>query len=177
MTTTAKHYTPASRDEDDIYLLILHSSSGAGTAEELRQYFARGERQVSYHYIIDAAGKLATSVEPDDIAYHAGNWDTNKRSIGIGLIGVAGQATFPAAQLRTLIELMGNLSNRFDLSLLRVYDYADGRLYLPFGVAQHANVWGADHTDIAPRFQIRDICAKARDYRNKKHGIPRVEHK
>lgn len=177
MTSTAKHYRPAKRDEDDIFLLILHSSSGAGTAEQLRQYFARGEREVSYHYIVDAAGKVVTSVDVEDIAYHAGNWDTNRRSIGIGLIGVAGQHSFPAAQLQALVKLMARLSHQYDLSLLRVYDYADGRLYLPFGVAQHANVWGADHTDISPKFAIRDICAKARDHRNKTFGVPRVESK
>jgi N-acetyl-anhydromuramyl-L-alanine amidase AmpD len=176
MTSTAKHYTKATRDEDDIYLLILHSSSGAGTAEQLRQYFAKGERQVSYHYIVDAKGNVVTSVDPQDIAYHAGNWNTNQRSIGIGLIGVAGQSKFPRPQLDALVRLMARLSHEYDLSLRRVYDYVDGRLYLPFGVAQHANVWGADHTDISPKFPIRDICAHARDHRNKVYGVPKVEH-
>jgi N-acetyl-anhydromuramyl-L-alanine amidase AmpD len=175
MSTTAKHYTPASRDDKDVYLLLLHSTSGTGSAEDLRQYFARGERAVSAHYIVDAAGRVATSVEPDDIAWHAGNWDVNKRSIGIELVGVAGQHAFPAPQLKALVELMAQLSHTFDLSLKRVYDYHDGRIFLPFGVAQHANVWGGDHTDIAPRFPIRDICAHARDRRNKMYGIPRTE--
>jgi N-acetyl-anhydromuramyl-L-alanine amidase AmpD len=176
MTSTAKHYTNATRDENDVYLLILHSSSSRGTAEEMRQYFARGERQVSYHYIIDAQGHTVVSVDPQDIAYHAGNWDTNKRSIGIGLIGVAGQHSFPAAQLKALVALMAKLSHDFDLSLKRVHDYIDGRAYLRFGVAQHANVPGADHTDISPRFPIRDICAHARSLRNVKYGVPKVEH-
>jgi N-acetyl-anhydromuramyl-L-alanine amidase AmpD len=175
MTSTAKHYTQAHRDEDDIFLLILHSSSGAGTAEQLRQYFARGEREVSYHYIVDAEGHVVTSVDPNDIAYHAGNWDTNKRSIGIGLIGVAGQHAFPKPQLTALVALMARLSDQFDLSLRRVHDYIDGRIYLPFGVAQHANVPGADHTDISPRFPIRDICAQARSVRNQKYGVPKFE--
>jgi N-acetyl-anhydromuramyl-L-alanine amidase AmpD len=175
MPSTAKYFTHASRDEHDIYLLILHSTSGGGTAEQMRQYQARGERESSYHYAIDAAGGVATIVEPDDIAWHAGNWATNQRSIGIGLIGVAGQSKFPAPQLAALIALMARLSNRFDLSLKRVYDYADGRLYLPFGVAQHANVPGSDHTDVAPAFPIRDICARARAVRNAKYGIPKAE--
>jgi N-acetyl-anhydromuramyl-L-alanine amidase AmpD len=175
MTTTAKHYTAANRDEDDIYLLILHSTSGTGSAEDLRQYFARGERRVSAHFIVDASGRVATSVEPKDIAWHAGNWDTNRRSIGIELVGVAGQHSFPAPQLHGLIGLMAQLSHEFNLSLKRVYDYSDGRIYLPFGVAQHANVWGGDHTDIAPRFPIRDMAARARDARNKMYGVPRVE--
>jgi N-acetyl-anhydromuramyl-L-alanine amidase AmpD len=175
MTSTAKHYRRAGRDQDDIFLLILHSSSGAGTAEQLRQYFALGEREVSYHYIVDAAGKVATSVDVQDIAYHAGSWDTNQRSIGIGLIGEAGQHSFPAPQLRSLVALLARLSHEYDLSLKRVHDYLDGRLYLPFGVAQHANVPGADHTDISPKFPIRDICANARSVRNAKYGVPKAE--
>jgi N-acetyl-anhydromuramyl-L-alanine amidase AmpD len=175
VTTTAKHYSEANRDDKDVYLLILHSTSGTGTAEQLRQYFARGEREVSAHYIIDAAGGMATSVDPEDIAWHAGNWDVNKRSIGIELVGIAGQSTFPRPQLASLVALMARLSHKFDLSLKRVYDYNDGRIYLPFGVAQHANVWGNDHTDIAPAFAIRDVCAHARDRRNKLYGIPRTE--
>jgi N-acetyl-anhydromuramyl-L-alanine amidase AmpD len=175
MTSTAKHYTPADRDAKDIYSLILHSSSGAGTAEQLRQYFVKGERQVSYHYIVDAAGKVVTAVEPEDIAWHAGNWALNKRSIGIGLIGKAGQSAFPLPQLTALVKLMARLSHDFNLSLRRVYDYNDGRIDIPFGVAQHANVWGADHTDISPAFKIRDVAAHARDLRNKTYGIPKVE--
>jgi N-acetyl-anhydromuramyl-L-alanine amidase AmpD len=175
MTSTARHYTNATRDADDIYLLILHSTSGSGSAEQLRQYFARGEREVSAHYIVDAVGGVALSVDPQDIAYHCGNWDVNRRSLGIELVGVAGQAAFPAPQLDGLTRLMARLSDEFDLSLKRIYDYNDGRIALPFGVAQHANVWGSDHTDIAPRFAIRDVCAHARDYRNKMYGIPKVE--
>jgi N-acetyl-anhydromuramyl-L-alanine amidase AmpD len=177
MPTTAKHYTEASRDASDIFLLLLHSTSGSGSAKDLVRYFAQGERPVSAHVIVDAVGDVAWSVDPEDIAWHAGNWDINRRSIGIELVGVAGQATFPRPQLVALHKLMARLSAKFDLSLRRVYDYADGRLYLPFGVAQHANVWGGDHTDIAPGFPIRDICAQARDYRNKTYGIPKVEHK
>ncbi len=175
MTSTAKHYTPAQRDGEDIFLLILHSTSGTGTAEQMRQYQARGERQSSYHYAIDAAGAVATIVDPHDIAWHAGNWDTNKRSIGIGLIGVAGQHSFPKPQLTALVSLMARLSDQYDLSLRRVHDYIDGRIYLHYGVAQHANVPGADHTDISPKFPIRDVCAHARSLRNQKYGIPKFE--
>jgi N-acetyl-anhydromuramyl-L-alanine amidase AmpD len=177
MTTTAKHYTPASRDADDIFLLILHSTSGTGTAEDLRRYFAQGDRPVSAHYIVDAEGNSAMSVEPKDIAYHAGNWDVNQRSIGIELVGKAGQVAFPGPQLNTLVNLMARLSHDYELSLRRVYDYVDGRLYLPFGVAQHANVYGGDHTDIGPGFAIRDVAAHATDRRNKRYGRPRQESK
>jgi N-acetyl-anhydromuramyl-L-alanine amidase AmpD len=177
MPTTAKHYMPANRDEDDIYLLILHSTSGTGSAEQLRQYFARGEREVSCHYIVDAEGHVAQSVDPKDIAYHSGNWNTNQRSIGIELVGLEGQSIFPRPQLESLIKLMARLSNEFNLSLRRVYDYVDGRIYLPFGVAQHANVWGSDHTDVSPAFPIRELCARARDRRNKTYGVPKVERK
>jgi N-acetyl-anhydromuramyl-L-alanine amidase AmpD len=175
MASTAKHFTPANRDADDIFLLLLHSTSGSGSAADLVRYFAQGERQVSAHHIVDAKGDIATSVESKDIAYHAGNWDVNKRSIGIELVGKAGQATFPRPQLNALVDLMAFLSDEYDLSLKRIYDYNDGRIQLPFGVAQHANVWGNDHTDIAPRFPIRDICAHARDRRNKHYGVPKVE--
>jgi N-acetyl-anhydromuramyl-L-alanine amidase AmpD len=175
MTSTAKHFTRAARDEDDIFLLLLHSTSGGGSAADLVRYFARGERVASAHVIVDAVGGVAWSVDPNDIAWHAGNWDVNRRSIGIELVGNAGQYSFPLPQLQALIALMARLSHRYDLSLKRIYDYADGRVALPFGVAQHANVWGNDHTDIAPRFPIRDICANARDHRNKMYGIPRFE--
>jgi N-acetyl-anhydromuramyl-L-alanine amidase AmpD len=175
MTTTAKYYTPGARDEDDIWLLILHSTSGSGTAEGMRRYFENPDSKVSYHYTIDAAGRQSKSVDPQSIAWHAGNWDVNKRSIGIGLVGAAGQARFPQPQLHALKVLMARLSFDYNLSLKRIYNYADGRTQLPFGVAQHSNVWGADHTDIAPGFPIRDICADARDYRNKMLGVPRTE--
>ncbi len=170
-----RHFTPANRDADDIFLLILHSSEGTGSAKELGAYFQGTDREVSYHYGIDAEGQVEKYVDPSDISWGAANWDVNKRCINIGLVGYGAKHSFTNAQLEALVTLMAELSHRYDLSLRRVYDYFAGRVMLPFGVAQHRNVRGADHTDISSKFPIRLLCTHARARRNERYGIPKFE--
>jgi N-acetyl-anhydromuramyl-L-alanine amidase AmpD len=170
-----RNFTPANRTDDDIFLLILHSSEGSGSAKSLGSYLQTNDRQVSYHYGIDAEGNVEKYVDPSDISWGAGNWAVNTRCINIGLIGFGASNAFTNAQLEALVSLMAELSHRYDLSLRRVYDYFVGRVRLPFGVAQHRNVPGADHTDIGPKFPLRLLCTHARARRNERYGIPKFE--
>jgi N-acetyl-anhydromuramyl-L-alanine amidase AmpD len=170
-----RNFTQANRTDDDIFLMILHSSEGTGSAKALGDYFQTTDRQVSYHYGIDANGVVEKYVDPSDISWGAANWDVNKRCINIGLVGYGAKNAFTIAQQETLVSLMAELSHRYDLSLRRVYDYFAGRVMLPFGVAQHRNVPGADHTDIGPDFPIRLLCTHARARRNERYGIPKFE--
>jgi hypothetical protein len=49
----------------------------------------RGEKQtfIGYHYVIYGDGKFIQTLKDEYIAWHAGNWGVNKRSIAICLAG------------------------------------------------------------------------------------------
>jgi N-acetyl-anhydromuramyl-L-alanine amidase AmpD len=170
-----RNYTPASRDESNIYLLILHCTDSEASAQSIHDYFQNTDRQVSAHYIIGRDGDVVQAVRDKDIAWTAGNRDVNKRSINIELCGKCKDFKATLPQQRQLVRLMARLSHEYELSLLKIYTYWEGRVYLSFGVAQHANVQGSDHWDIGPQVPLEEICAHARSTRNAKYGPLKVE--
>ena len=58
-----------------------------GTATWADQEFQNGNGNTCYHYTIDSDGNVRQYVDDKYIAHHAGNWDWNKRAIGISLEG------------------------------------------------------------------------------------------
>lgn len=70
-----------------IDFLILHTTeTTAASAEKMFQTPGRG---VGAHYLVTSKGEVRQFVRERDIAYHAGNWEYNTRSIGIELEGWA----------------------------------------------------------------------------------------
>lgn len=175
MTLIENNFTPATRGAPDIELIILHCTDGEGSAQQVRDMFNQPGFDASAHFIIGRNGDVVEAVSPHDIAWHAGNWDVNKRSIGIELVGDFPDFVATVAQRRKLANLLSRLSNQYHLNLRRVYNYYDGRVRLTYGVAQHANVQGSDHMDIGPQFPIVELCAHARSDRNAKYGVDRAE--
>ncbi len=75
----ALHYTPA--DQRDITHIIIHVMDGSfeGTISWLQD----PRSGVSYHYLVSQEGEIVQMVREKDIAWHAGNREYNRRSIGI----------------------------------------------------------------------------------------------
>jgi len=61
--------------------IVIHST--VGTVQSAISMFSRSEANTSAHYIIGNDGKLYAGLEEFNVAYHAGNYAMNQRSIGI----------------------------------------------------------------------------------------------
>jgi N-acetylmuramoyl-L-alanine amidase len=68
-------------------MIVLHYTAGI-TTESAVQWFMMPESKVSAHYIIGRTGDVVQMVLNTDIAWHAGVWDINMKSIGIELVGI-----------------------------------------------------------------------------------------
>lgn len=144
----ARNYT-AGRQGCDVNTVVVHySGTGAGAHNNLL-YFSRSDAGASAHYFIDKDGTLRQSVSEHDIAWHAGNWPVNKRSVGIEVIS-AGE-DFTGSQIDTLASLVQDLMQRYGIAprnVIRHYD-ASGKLcpapYIDAGKwsALHARITGA----------------------------------
>lgn len=110
--------------------VILHTTETGVEATE--RIFHTPRRGVSAHYLVTMAGGVRQFVRERDIAYHAGNWDYNTRSIGIELEGWADgrpEATDePArfawqtpAQSEALVQLVKWICDRHGLPKDRVH--------------------------------------------------------
>ncbi len=76
------NYTNSSRETSyDIGKIVVHVAQGSysGTVG----WFANRAAQASAHYVVGSRGGVAQCVRDEDIAWHAGWWNTNTRSIGI----------------------------------------------------------------------------------------------
>jgi N-acetyl-anhydromuramyl-L-alanine amidase AmpD len=79
---------------------------------------------VSWHYTIRSAdGHIAQHVRTKDVAWHAGNWFVNAKSIGIEHEGflAKGGAWYTEAMYRSSARLVHYLAKRYDIPLDRAH--------------------------------------------------------
>lgn len=71
------------RSKTGIDRIVIHTT--AGTAESATNWFnnSANTEKTSAHYIVTLEGKYIHLVDEDNVAYHAGNYPMNQRSIGI----------------------------------------------------------------------------------------------
>ncbi|UJW33489.1 N-acetylmuramoyl-L-alanine amidase [Saccharothrix sp. AJ9571] len=76
---------------------------------------------VSWHYSLRSAdGHIAQHVPTKDVAWHAGNWYVNAKSIGLEHEGFAAKGTwYTEAMYRTSAKLVRYLSDKYDIPLDR----------------------------------------------------------
>jgi hypothetical protein len=98
VTAHSTRYTVADRENDfDIRWIVIHVLSpetpgipDGGYAGTIN-YWSTTPDGASTHYVVKIDGSEITQMVLDkDIAYHAGNWEYNKHSIGIEIAGYAG---------------------------------------------------------------------------------------
>ncbi|MFI1196124.1 N-acetylmuramoyl-L-alanine amidase [Micromonospora sp. NPDC020750] len=124
--------------------ILIHDTEGsyAGTVNMVQD-----PTYVSWHYTLRSAdGHIAQHVKTKDVAWHAGNWYVNAKSIGLEHEGFAAQGTwYTEAMYRTSSKLVRYLALRHGVPLDR--QHIIGHDNVPGTVA--ANVRGM-HWDPGP---------------------------
>lgn len=100
------NYSEEFNRENDVNIdkVIIHVAQGsyAGTVS----WFQDSRAQSSAHYTVGRRGQVAQSVRNADVAWHAGWWNYNKRSIGIEHEGyVSNPNSFTAAMYNASAKL------------------------------------------------------------------------
>jgi N-acetyl-anhydromuramyl-L-alanine amidase AmpD len=99
-------------------------------------------RAVSSHYVVRSAdGHIAQCVREHDVAWHAGNWDYNTRSIGIEHEGWVDQPEY-------FTDAMYEASAKLTAAVCATYGIPTDRNH----ILGHSEVPGADHTDPGPNW-------------------------
>lgn len=87
------NFTESNRKSSEIDTLVIHYTGNDGdTAENNGNYFKNNVVETSAHYFVDDA-TVVRSVADKNIAWHAGDWDINCRSIGIEIAGSTTECT------------------------------------------------------------------------------------
>ncbi len=112
------NYTNANRGRAKIDMIVIHVAQGSysGTIN----WFQDPRANVSAHYVVSRKGRVAQCVRNEDIAWHAGHWRTNTKSIGIEHAGYIGNPrSFTRRMYRSSARLSAHLSRRLGIPVDR----------------------------------------------------------
>ncbi|GGZ34832.1 N-acetylmuramoyl-L-alanine amidase [Streptomyces poonensis] len=133
--TAAGDPTPRSVDR-----VVIHVTQT--TFRNALSVFRDPGKQVSAHYLVRSAdGLVAQCVREHDIAWHAGNWEYNTRSVGIEHEGwVDDPDWFTAALYEQSARLTAAICDRHGIPKDRTH------------IVAHYEIPGTDHTDPGPHW-------------------------
>lgn len=113
------NYTNASRGAAQIDKIIVHVTQGSFSGAI--NWFRDSRANASAHYTVRSSdGFVGQSVREEDIAWHAGWWDYNKRSVGIEHEGyVSNSSWFTDAMYRSSARLTAYLARKYRIPIDR----------------------------------------------------------
>lgn len=136
---TTANYTASDRpSEYPVEYVVIHVTQE--TFADTVGIFQNPARQVSAHYVVRSAdGYVAQCVQERNVAWHAGSWDYNTRSIGIEHEGWVDQPSyFTHAMYTQSAALTASVCNRYGIPKDRAH------------IIGHHEVPGSDHSDPGP---------------------------
>ncbi|MFG2657491.1 N-acetylmuramoyl-L-alanine amidase [Streptomyces sp. NPDC048425] len=136
---STSNYTASSRPTSyPLNYVIIHVTQE--TYADALAIFQNPAKKVSAHYVVRSSdGHIAQCVRERNIAWHAGNWDYNTRSIGIEHEGWVDQPEyFTDALYQSSANLTAAICAKYGIPMDREH------------ILGHAEVPGTDHTDPGP---------------------------
>ncbi|GGX68611.1 N-acetylmuramoyl-L-alanine amidase [Streptomyces fructofermentans] len=135
------NYTVADRPTSHpVDFVIVHVTQA--TYANTLGIFQNPKKQVSAHYVVRSSdGHIAQMVRERDIAWHAGNWDYNTRSIGIEHEGWVDRPAY-------FTDVLYEKSARLTAAICDRYGVPRDRSH----ILAHYEVPGSDHTDPGPHW-------------------------
>ncbi|MEU0278549.1 N-acetylmuramoyl-L-alanine amidase [Streptomyces sp. NPDC088147] len=136
---SASNYTVAARPATyQVGFVVIHVTQES--FPDAMKIFQDPAKKVSAHYMVASAdGYIGQFVREKDVAWHAGNWDYNTRSIGIEHEGwVDRPEYFTDAMYASSAALTAAVCARYGIPRTREH------------IIAHSEVPGATHTDPGP---------------------------
>ncbi|MFI7500745.1 N-acetylmuramoyl-L-alanine amidase [Streptomyces sp. NPDC049687] len=138
---TASNYTASDRPTTySVDRVVIHVTQT--TYDKALSIFQNPKKRVSAHYVLRSAdGRVAQCVREADVAWHAGNWEYNTRSIGIEHEGWVDRPDhFTEALYERSARLTATVCERYGIPKDRAH------------IIGHYEVPGTDHTDPGPNW-------------------------
>ncbi len=144
---SAQNYTVAQRKPSGIRFVIVHVTEGSflGSVTWLRDPRAHA----SVHFVVSRDGHVAKLVPLHDIAWHAGNWAYNLRSVGIENAGYTDDpAGFPLPEYKATARLTATIARSSLIPIDRRHIIGHYQVPDPNDPLQGGGIDG--HTDPGP---------------------------
>lgn len=134
---------------DPISYIVIHTTEGS--SDSAIQRFQSPSSRVSAHYIISSDGRITQMVREKDIAWHSGNREYNRLSIGIEHEAYSGQpATMTDAMYRSSAALTRYLCLKYEIPLDRGHIIGHDEVPHPRDAGRFGGVDG--HSDPGPHW-------------------------
>jgi len=115
------NYTDSRREATyDINTIVIHVTQGSWSSA-INWFASEYNTSSSAHYVVRSSdGFIGQSVREEDIAWHAGWWETNKHSVGIEHEGyITDPAWFTGAMYRSSARLSAYLARKYAIPIDR----------------------------------------------------------
>lgn len=143
-----RNFQQADRSPDQIDMVIIHDIEGS--AEGAVSWFQNAQARATSHYVVDAfTGKVYQMVREKDVAWHAGNGNINRRSVGIENGGYAYRpGFFNTTEYSSLAKLVRDVTTRYKIPRDRTHIIGHNEVPNPNKPGSFGG--GSGHTDPGP---------------------------
>lgn len=152
---TINPYSRSGESQNRIENIVVHYVGNAGSsAIANRNYFENLQNThktyASSHYIIGLDGEIIRCIPEDEVAFHAGSYSMNRKSIGIEDCHPDWDGKFNENTYNSLVELCADICKRYELSvdnIIRHYDVTGKNC--PKYYVEHEDEWIKFKNDVA----------------------------
>jgi hypothetical protein len=142
---SSSNYSDYSRGAGDIDMVVIHTTEGSysGTIS----WFQNSSAQASAHYVVRSSdGQVTQMVHEADVAWHAGNWDYNLRSVGVEHEGYTSDCSYYTNALYAgSAALVADVASREGVSLDRSHIIGHSEVPDPYNPGEYGGA--GHHTD------------------------------
>lgn len=119
VASSSSNYTDSQRTDADIDMIVIHTTEGSYSGAI--NWLTQAGRGASAHYIVRSSdGDITQMVRDEDVAWHAGHWSTNLRSIGIEHEAfVSDSSWYTTAMYQSSARLVRYLAAKYNIPLDR----------------------------------------------------------
>lgn len=141
----SSNYSDYSRGAADIDMIVIHTVQGSYGG--CYSWFANCSAGASAQYVVQSStGAVTQMVREEDVAWHAGNWDVNERSVGIEHEGYVDDCSYyTTAMYAGSAKLAADIAARQGVSLDRSHIIGHNEVPDPYNPGQYGGA--GHHTD------------------------------
>lgn len=160
-------YSRTGEEQGEIQNIVVHWVGNANTsAKANRDYFNNLQythaTYASSHYIIGLQGEIIRCIPDDEVAFHAGDRNMNRHSIGIENCHPDWGGKFNNYTYNSLVELVVELCKTYGLNegdVIRHYDVTGKDC--PHYYVQNQSAWDQFRADVANGLRVPDLRYKS----------------
>lgn len=152
---TINPYSRSGEKQNKIENIVVHYVGNPGSsAVANRNYFENlkttHKTYASSHYVVGLSGEVIRCIPEDEVAFHAGSYSMNRKSIGIETCHPDSTGKFSDVTYNSLVELCVDICKRYNLTIdniIRHYDVTGKKC--PLYYVDNENEWIQFKNDVA----------------------------